>query len=70
MRVVICSADDYFMKDGVYHFNGGLIGKAHDWCMTKFLEALTSEADIVMVDNTNTQVCFVVVVLAWVGLYA
>ena len=50
---IICSADDYFMKDGEYVFDPMKIGEAHDTCFKKFLLALSNEAELVIVDNTN-----------------
>ena len=64
----ICSADDYFMKDGVYTFVQHEIGKAHQACLKKFVDLLhaynakaeydlgfrlDAEDVIVVVDNTN-----------------
>jgi predicted kinase len=55
----VCSADDYFIKDGKYAFVAHEIGKAHQSCLKKFVDLLhlyRSQAipkiDVV-VDNTN-----------------
>lgn len=60
----ICSADDYFMKDGKYVFVQHEIGKAHSACLKKFVDLIYkyhraimddgqwADFDIV-VDNTN-----------------
>ncbi len=52
---VRCSADDFFMKDGEYLFNHDYLPLAHNACLNKFKEALTIEAPIVVLDNTNTK---------------
>lgn len=60
----ICSADDYFMKDGVYTFVQHEIGKAHQACLKKFVDAIHANHKAIMdgdfwadfdivVDNTN-----------------
>lgn len=65
-----CSADDYFMRDGAYHFNYKLLGNAHNACFRKFVLAVlapklyrlkdspnyeTREVDeLIVVDNTHT----------------
>ena len=48
----ICSADDYFMKDGEYHFDSKRLGQAHQSCKDKVLQAMKAGESIV-VDNTN-----------------
>lgn len=51
-----CSADDFFIgEDGVYRFNGHLIGQAHSQCQTKALAAMAQARRLVIVDNTHTQ---------------
>lgn len=52
----ICSADDFFIKDGVYTFLQHKIGEAHAECLKKFIGLLHANRgrDIeVVVDNTN-----------------
>ena len=55
----VCSADNHFIKNGVYKYDGSDIKKAHDECNTDFMECLdksTEEKKIaVFVDNTNTK---------------
>lgn len=67
---VVCSADDYHMKDGKYQFNPTNVGKAHDACLEKFLNTILDVArdrgtqkfadylgvPYLIVDNTNTSV--------------
>lgn len=52
---VICSADDFFIKDGVYDFKPHLLGQAHAACMSKFIACLGAGCPLVIVDNTNVQ---------------
>lgn len=55
-EATICSADHFFEdEEGNYEFNPGLIGKAHEACLAKFVRALEAEVGLVIVDNTNTQ---------------
>ena len=51
----VCSADHFFERDGVYQFDPRKLGEAHRWCYRKFLTALTDWRELVVVDNTNTQ---------------
>ena len=48
----ICSADDYFLGR---KFNPAELSNAHKACMRAFLAALGSGTELVVVDNTNTQ---------------
>lgn len=52
----VCSADFFFLdKNGVYQFDRNKLGEAHRWCYRSFLNALSDKHDLVVVDNTNTQ---------------
>jgi len=54
---VICSADDYFLgPDGSYNFDPLKLGKAHAWCLHRFLFYLEQEYKHVIVDNTNLSI--------------
>jgi len=48
----ICSADDYFMVDGVYKFDFSKIGAAHQYCYDK-AEQMIKDHQSVIIDNTN-----------------
>ena len=50
---VIVSADHEHMVDGVYKFDPARIGIAHSNCMNKFIAAVASNTDYIVVDNTN-----------------
>ncbi len=50
---VICSADDFFMENGHYNFNPSKISEAHKTCFKKFMHAVASNIDLIIVDNTN-----------------
>lgn len=52
---VICSADDYFMRDGEYKFNSADLPVAHGRCLRKFISLVSNGSDIAIVDNTNLQ---------------
>ena len=55
----ICSADDFFMRDGKYQFNLAKLGEAHGACLRKYVSLLLVNAQKgrpIVVDNTNTTV--------------
>jgi gluconate kinase len=52
---VICTADDYFMKDGEYVFDVTKLGRCHEYCQDKFENALRAEVGLVICANTNTK---------------
>jgi len=54
-KATICSADDYFIKDGKYNFNPKLLGKAHGECKNNVKGAMVAEVDLIIVDCTNTR---------------
>ena len=64
-----CSADDHFMRDGVYIFNYKKLGDAHNECFRKFVLAVLTPKlyqvnlsvdgpreidELIVVDNTHT----------------
>lgn len=50
----ICEADSYFVgEDGVYRFDGALLGKAHDLCFD-LVERAVFQGESVAVSNTFT----------------
>jgi len=56
-KIVVCSADDYFLSDEGYEFDPSKIGEAHNACKQNFLDALDRDYErpvVVFVDNTNT----------------
>ncbi|XP_064646856.1 uncharacterized protein LOC135499823 [Lineus longissimus] len=50
---VVCSADDYFSKEGEYEFNQDELPNAHQDCKEKVKEACEAAVPLVVVDNTN-----------------
>lgn len=54
-KAVIVSADDFFVRDGKYCFDGRFIQAAHQECFQKFLEAIDQKFDMIVVDNTNVK---------------
>lgn len=54
---LICSADNYFTKDGVYTWDQNKLGAAHKYSHDLFDKALNNPIfDCVFVDNTNLSV--------------
>jgi hypothetical protein len=45
----------FFMRDGVYHFDGMQIGAAHEWCQRQTDESLFYKQDTI-VSNTFTTI--------------
>lgn len=53
-KATVVSADDYFTdSEGIYRFDMFQIGEAHKDCMKRFLLAVGSGDDLVIVNNTN-----------------
>lgn len=52
--VSICTADDYFMVDGKYKFDGDKLGIAHKVCKNKCESAMKANDERVIVANTLT----------------
>jgi predicted kinase len=50
--LVICSADNYHIKNGVYNWDRNKIGAAHADCYNKCVEELMAGKDVI-VDNTS-----------------
>src|SRR5271157_4759262 len=51
---IICSADHFFMLDGVYKFDPEKIGQAHQYCFKSFINFVSIECrGICVIDNTN-----------------
>ena len=48
----ICSADDYFVRDGVYEWYGMGLPKAHAWCIRKCRRFMKKQAPRIVIDNT------------------
>jgi len=55
--VHVCSADEFFInsKTGKYEFDSKKLPQAHAWCKGRAYAAMSMGADLVIVDNTNTQ---------------
>lgn len=54
-QVVVCSADDYFERDGEYVFDAEKLPEAHTECLGKVISAMQSGCENIAVDNTNTR---------------
>lgn len=53
---IICSADDFFIQNGVWRFNPADLGKAHSWCFNKAIRAMMDHTiPTIILNNTNTQ---------------
>ncbi|XP_061565360.1 NEDD4-binding protein 2 [Cololabis saira] len=52
---VILTTDDYFLRNGEYHFNPRALGEAHEWNHKRAREAFERGANPIIIDNTNMQ---------------
>ena len=50
----ICSADDYFMRNGKYIWKAEKVGKAHAWCQRKCRRFMKAQAERIVIANTST----------------
>jgi len=52
---IVCEADQYFVRDGVYNFEPTLLKEAHKWCQMQVVQSMQNGAPIIAVSNTSTQ---------------
>ncbi|NWW90099.1 N4BP2 protein, partial [Rhynochetos jubatus] len=52
---IILSTDDYFYKDGQYHYDPDCLEEAHDWNRKRAKEAFEMRISPIIIDNTNVQ---------------
>lgn len=52
---VICSADNFFMVDGVYDFNPEKLKDAHQYCQKCAQQAAKRNCHVIIIDNTNVR---------------
>ncbi|NWZ41590.1 N4BP2 protein, partial [Brachypodius atriceps] len=52
---IILSTDDYFYKNGQYHYDPDCLGEAHDWNRKRAKEAFEMRISPIIIDNTNIQ---------------
>lgn len=52
---VVCCADDYFMKDGVYKWYPEGLSNAHGYCWNKFVDAVTLTTKDIIIANVNAK---------------
>ena len=52
---IICSADDFFIHNGIYRFDANRLHEAHETCFAKAKQAMILNTQTIIIDNTNTQ---------------
>lgn len=52
---IICSADDWFVVDGVYRFDPKALKTAHTHCLLTAEWAMKRSYNQIIIDNTNTK---------------
>lgn len=52
---IVCSADDYFMNNGIYQFDPRSLTMAHHNCMSLFLRSLAEKKPLIILNNTNCE---------------
>lgn len=50
---IICSADDYMIRDGQYKFDPQQLEQAHNQCFRQFMEGCQRNHPLIIADNTN-----------------
>ena len=53
LSCTVASADDYFVKNGIYTFDRTKLSKAHEYCRDQVHKAMIHNTPYVLVDNTN-----------------
>lgn len=48
-----CSADKFFIENGIYRFIPNLLASAHEYCFRDFISMINLNIDAIYVDNTN-----------------
>jgi uridine kinase len=55
-NTAVCSADNYFIEDGIYRFESSKLSEAHEACARALKSALAfSNIRYIIVDNTHTR---------------
>ncbi|XP_051558284.1 NEDD4-binding protein 2-like isoform X2 [Myxocyprinus asiaticus] len=52
---VVLSTDEYFIRNGHYHYERNLLGEAHEWNHQRAKEAFENGLTPIIIDNTNMQ---------------
>lgn len=52
---LIISADDYFIKDGVYTYDSHKLKDSHIWARNRAKVAMENKHHLVVIDNTNVR---------------
>ena len=50
----VCSADDWYMRNGIYKWSYRFIDIAHDWCQRKCRRFMQKGIERVIIANTHT----------------
>jgi predicted kinase len=53
LSAAICSADDYFIKNGTYRFDRFKLSRAHEECHKQAHQAFLHDIPYILIDNTN-----------------
>jgi len=49
---MVCEADDYFLKDGIYQFDREHLKEAHQQCQLRVTQAMQAGVEVIAVSNT------------------
>jgi len=49
----ICTADDWYMRKGVYKWDYKFIGEAHEWCQRKCWRFMQKDISPIVIANTS-----------------
>jgi predicted kinase len=53
LSCTVASADDYFVKNGIYTFDRTKLSKAHEYCRDQVHKAMIHNSEYILLDNTN-----------------
>jgi len=49
----VCTADDWYVRNGIYKWNYMTIGEAHDWCKRKCRRFMQVGVERIIIANTS-----------------
>lgn len=53
--VVLCSVDDYFMREGEYYFSVDDLESVYKYCQRFVEEAVRKDSNVIIIDNINVK---------------
>lgn len=66
---IVCSADNFFIKNDIYAFDASKIGEAHKHSFSKYCNSIPLETRDIIIDNTNIEAWEISPYIAVANLY-